>query len=144
HAEAAAGAPRDAESLKVGWVIYIETATRIATQELPSGVGLLGEAISSLYALFGEIRTALKAIPPARSVGAHDSIEGLALSLLNEGLRPFLAEWHPRYEAFRALGRPEDEWDQADACRSALAATRQRCLPIARALGKQLRAPPLP
>ena len=36
--------------------IYIETATRIATQELPPGVGLLGEAISSLYALFGEIR----------------------------------------------------------------------------------------
>jgi hypothetical protein len=86
HAEAAAGALRDAESLKAGWLIYIATATRIATQELPSGVGLLGEAIASLYALFGEVRTALKAIPPARLVGAHDSIEGLAFSLLNEGL----------------------------------------------------------
>jgi hypothetical protein len=144
HAEATAGAPRDAESLKAGWLIYIEAATRISTQELPSGVGLLGEAIASLYVLFGEIRTALKAIPPARSGGAHDSVEGLAFSLLNEALRPFLAEWHPRYEAFKALGRPEDEWEQADACRSALAATRQRCLPISRKLGEQLHAPPLP
>jgi hypothetical protein len=144
HEEAAASAPRDAESLKAGWLIYIETTTRIATQDLPLGTGLLGEAIASLYVLFGEIRAALKTIPPARSVGAHDSIEGLAFRLLNEGLRPFLAEWHPRYEAFRALGRPEAEWDQADACRSALAATRQRCLPIARTLGEQLHAPPLP
>jgi hypothetical protein len=144
HAEAAAGAPRDAESLKAGWLIYIETTTRIATQELPSDVGLLGEAIASLYVLFGEIRTALKGIPPARSAGGHDSTEGLAFSLLNEGLRPFLAEWHPRYEALKALGRPEDEWDKADACRSALAAARRRCLPIARTLGEQLRAPPLP
>jgi hypothetical protein len=124
--------------------MYIETATRIATQELPLGAGLLGEAISSLYGLFDEVRTALKAIPPGRSVGADDSIEGLGFRLLNEGLRPFLAEWHPRYEAFRSSGRPEDEWDQADACRLALGATRKRCLPLAHALGKLLHAPPLP
>jgi hypothetical protein len=106
HAEITAGAARD-DALKAGWHIYVETATRIATQELPPGAGLLGEAIGSLYVLFGEIRGGLKLIPPARSLGAPVSIEALAFRLLNEGLRPFLAEWHPRYEAFRALGRPE-------------------------------------
>lgn len=115
-AERAAGTPSDAESLKAGWQIYVEAATRIATQELPAGAGRLGEAIASLYALFGEIRAAMKAMPPARSRGCRDSIEGLALILLNEGLRPFLAEWHPLYEAFKVSGRPEADWDQAEAC----------------------------
>jgi hypothetical protein len=138
-----AGVVRDAESLKAGWLIYVEAATRIATQELPAAAGLLGEAIASLYALFGEVRTALRTMPPARSGGRADSIEGLALKLLNEGLRPFLAEWHPRYEAFKALKKPEAEWEEAQACRAELAATRQRCLPLVCAIGKQLHAPPL-
>jgi hypothetical protein len=141
--EREAGVVPDAESLKAGWLIYVETATRIATQDLPAGAGLLGEAIASLYTLFGEVRTALRAMPPARSGGQADSIEGLALSLLNEGLRPFLAEWHPRYEAFKALKKPEAEWDEAEACRVALAETRQRCLPLVCAIGKQLHAPAL-
>jgi hypothetical protein len=137
--------PRVAKvGLKAGWLIYVEAATRIATQELPAAAGLLGEAIASLYALFGEVRTALKAMPPARSGASANSIKGLALRLLNEGLRPFLAEWHPRYEVFKRLQQPEAEWDQAEACRAALAATRQRCLEMVRALGQQLRAPPLP
>ena len=141
--ETAAGEVRDADSLKVAWRIYVEVVTRVAIQELPAGKGLLGEAIASLYALAGEIRSELKPIPPGRSGGNPESIEGLALALLNEGLRPFLSEWHPRYETFKALGKPEAEWDQAEACRAALAAARQRCLPTIRALGQKLRAPPL-
>jgi hypothetical protein len=141
-AEAAAGVPRDSETLKAGWRIYVEAATRIATQELPAGAGLLGEAIASLYTLTGEIRAALKAIP-ASSSGRPDEIEGLALGLLNEAVRPFLAEWHPRYEAFKSRGRPEAEWEHGEACRAALAATRQRCLPLVRALGRKVGAPPL-
>lgn len=143
-AETAAGEPRDADSLKAAWHIWVEAATRIATQELPADVGLIGEAIASVYALTGEIRTELKAMAPGRSREDPESFEGLALTLFNGNLRPFLAEWHPRYEAFKALGRPEAEWDEASACRTALAATRQACLPIIRAMGRKLRAPPLP
>jgi hypothetical protein len=96
----------DPKSLEAGWHIYVELATRIATQDLAAGTGLIAEAIASLYALSGEIRKELKSVPPLGSGGRADSIEGLGLRILNEGLRPFLAKWHPRYERFKGSSRP--------------------------------------
>jgi hypothetical protein len=46
----------DPEHIKGGWRIFVECATRISTQPLTTGAGLLGEALQSLYKLFGTIR----------------------------------------------------------------------------------------
>src|SRR5689334_5145418 len=36
----------------VAWKIFVETATRVSTQSLRPGEGILREALSSLYAMF--------------------------------------------------------------------------------------------
>ena len=55
---------------------------------------------------------------------------------------------HPKTRAYVTSIRGAEylelgEWDEAEACRVALAETRQRCLPLVCAIGKQLHAPPL-
>jgi hypothetical protein len=139
--EADAGRPEGQDALKAGWRIYVETTTRIATQELPAGAGLLGEAIASLYTLTGKIRDELASLPPSSALAAPVGIAALGIRLINEGLRPFLAEWHPRYDAFKILGQPEASWDEADECRVALADARQRCLAIVAVLAQRIGVP---
>jgi hypothetical protein len=52
------------------------------------------EAMNSLYSLFGSTREILRKAGP--TVGAsHDSVGGIAIAVLNKGLRPFLSKWHP-------------------------------------------------
>ena len=143
-AEAAAVAPPDAMTAKAGWQIYVEAATRIATRDLPGGPGVIGEAIASLDMLADAIRAALKAMPPPTLDGADDTIRALALSLLNDGVQPFLAKWRSRYRRFAESGRSEGKWGRAEACQAALTETHRRCLPIIRALGGKVGAPPLP
>jgi hypothetical protein len=143
-AEAAAAAPPDAAALEAGWQIYVEAATRIPAHDLPAGPGVVGEAIAALDMLADEIRAGLKAMPPPAPDGGADTIQALALRLLNEGVEPFLAEWRPRWRRFAASGRPEAKWRRAEACRAALAGTCRGCLPTIHALGRKVGAPPLP
>ena len=143
-AEAAAVAPPDAATVRAGWKIYVEAATRIATRDLPAGPGVLGEAIASLDTLADAIRAELKAMPPPTLDGGDDTIRALALSMLNDGVQPFLAKWRSRYRRFAELGRSEGKWGRAEACQAALTETHRRCLPIIRALGRKVGAPPLP
>ena len=140
-AEAAATTLPAPESLRAAWHIYIEAMSRLPSPALAPGGGRLGEAIASLDALADEARANLKTLPPGRSGRDGDTIEGLLLRLLHEGLTPFLAEWQPRHARFQQTARPESKWRRAEACRVALAATRARCLPIVRALGRQINAP---
>jgi hypothetical protein len=114
--------------LKTGWRIYVEVATRIATQPLPAGAGLLSEALDSLYALYGLIRTELKDMPPLRTSDPPHCVQHLAFELLNVTLRPFLAKWHPALAQFVKTGGSEENWDQADACRGELEVVRQACV----------------
>ncbi len=119
--------PLSDEARKVGWRICVELDTRIATQELADDSGLLREALNSLYALFGELRNELKALPgPSQSRADLDSIESHALEILNRQLRPFLARWHPRLAAWEAENSdaPESDWPEAAECRQALAELR--------------------
>ena len=52
------------------------------------------EAMNSLYSLFGSTREILRKAGP--KVGAsRDSVGGIAIAVLNNGLRPFLSKWHP-------------------------------------------------
>jgi hypothetical protein len=143
-AEAAAARPPEAEVLKGGWQIYVEAVTRIPAPDLPSGPGVLGEAIAAFDALADAIRTGLKAMSPPVPDGGSANIQALALCLLNDGVQPFLTEWRPRYRRLVASERPESKWGRAEACRAALAAAIARCLPIIRTLGQKVGAPTLP
>jgi hypothetical protein len=143
-AEATAVFPPDAMTVKAGWQIYVEAATRISTRELPAAPGVLGEAIASLDMLGDAIRVGLKAMPPPTLDRGADSIPTLALGLLNEGVQPFLAKWRSRYRRFAESGRSEGKWGRAETCQAALTETHLRCLPIIRALGRKVGAPPMP
>lgn len=140
--EAAAATPAIAAALTPGWQIYVEAATRIPARGPVTGPGAIGEAIASLDMLAEEIRAGLKAMPAPE--GGADGLQALALDLLTEGIAPFLAEWRPRWRKFAASGRPEAKWGRTEACRAALETTCTRSLPIIRALGRKVGAPPLP
>jgi hypothetical protein len=110
----------------VAWSLYVELITRIALQPLRADEGLLREALTSLHSLFGSTRQTLKEAGPTLRVSPR-SVGGIAINVLNQGLRPFLAKWHPRLEEWEA-NRPENTsrrhhehaWPQASQLRQEL------------------------
>jgi hypothetical protein len=141
--EAEAAARPDPEAVKAGWRIYVAAVSRLPPPGLQPGGGCLGEAIAALQTLADEVRTGLQAMPPTRSGRRDHTIEAQALRLLSEVLTPFLLEWRPRYGRFVVSKRSETKWGRAAGCRTALAETRERALPIIGALGRNVGAPPL-
>jgi len=127
---------------RAAWSLYVELVTRIAVQSLELDEGLLREALNSLYSLFGTTRQVLKDAGP--DVGAsHNSMGGVAIAVLNIGLRPFLAKWHPRLQAWE-VQRPADrsakdhelQWIEEIELRIALADLRQELEKYSVALGE--------
>lgn len=97
----------DSTQRRAAWALYVELVTRVAVQELANDAGLLREAMNSQYTLFGTTREILREAGP--NVGAsRDSVGGLAISVLNQGLRPFLTKWHPRLQIWEAQ-RPNEK-----------------------------------
>ncbi len=132
----------DTTQKKAAWSLYVELVTRIAVQPLEVDQGLVREAMNSLYSLFGTTREVLKAAGP--DVGAsRDSVGGIAIAVLNNGLRPFLAKWHPLLQAWEAR-RPvgvspkehEQSWSEEPKLRSELEALRGGLEDYAKALAK--------
>jgi hypothetical protein len=87
--------------------------------------------LNSLYSLFGTTREILKEAGP--DVGAsRNSVGGIAIAVLNRGLRRFLAKWHPRLQVWEAK-RPADvspkeyeqQWTEEPELRRELEALRQ-------------------
>lgn len=115
---------------RAAWSLYVELVTRIAVQSLELDEGLLREALNSLYSLFGTTRQILKEAGP--DVGASlNSVGGIAIAVLNRGLRPFLAKWHPRLQAWevkrpvdRSAKEHEQQWAEELELRNALASLR--------------------
>ncbi len=108
------------------WSLYVELVTRISTETLYEGEGILREALNSLYRLFDITRDILK--KAGSQVGPnHNQVGGIAIAALNEGLRPFLAEWHPKLQLWEST-RPADvsikewevRWDDEAKMRAAL------------------------
>jgi hypothetical protein len=91
---------------RAAWSLYVELMTRIAIQSLDPKEGLLREALTSLYSLFGLTREVLREVGPEVAHG-EQSFGPVAIEILNEGLRPFTAKWHPRLLAHEQL-RPEN------------------------------------
>ncbi|MBN1608461.1 MAG: hypothetical protein JW940_17650 [Polyangiaceae bacterium] len=89
----------DPRERQAAWELYVELATRVATQPLDPDTGMAREALDSLHALFETTRAILRAAGPG--VGTSErSLGYLAISVLNQGLRPFLSRWHPRLAAW--------------------------------------------
>jgi hypothetical protein len=109
----------DKTERRAAWSLYVELVTRIAVEPLAEEEGLLREALNSLYSLFGTTREILKEAGP--DVGAsHRSVGGIAIAVLNRGLRPFLAKWHPRLQVWESkrpvdvsLSEHEQNWSDA-------------------------------
>jgi hypothetical protein len=101
----------DSAAKKAAWLLYVELSTRIATQSLGANDGLLREALNSLYKIFETTRQILR--DAGAEVGIEEkSVGGISMKVLNEGLRPFLAKWHPKLERWEAK-RPEPSSHQA-------------------------------
>jgi hypothetical protein len=110
------------DARQVAWKLYIETVTRISTQPLADEKGFIREALTSLYGLFATTRDTLKASRPSVPVSGAQTVEYLAVTMLNHELRPFLAKWHPRlreYEKAHPEGA-EPAWPDNRACRAEL------------------------
>ena len=113
--------PNDAER-RAAWELYVELITRVAVVPLPADQGLLREALTSMYQLFGIHREVLRRYGPSVAEPKKDgqyNLGYLAVATLNYAVRPFLAQWHPTlsdWEARRPADVPagayERGWDQ--------------------------------
>jgi hypothetical protein len=132
----------DSATEKAAWLLYVELKTRIATQALDSNDGLLREALTSLYKIFEISRQILKDAGPDIGV-EDDSVGGIIMNVLNQGLRPFTAKWHPELEKWESE-RPEnkskkaheEEWTSKDEMRRQLNNLRTDLIKYAEELGK--------
>lgn len=110
------------DARQAAWKFYIETVTRVSTQPLADDEGLIREALTSLYGLFATTRDTLKASRPSVPVSGGQTVEHLAVTMLNHEVRPFLSKWHPRLREFENSnpGAPESAWPDSKACRREL------------------------
>jgi hypothetical protein len=78
---------------RAAWQLYVEFSTRVTAYPLEPGAGSVKEALESLHSLFATTREVLREAGP--EVGDNPEALGpLAIRILNEGVRPFLASWH--------------------------------------------------
>lgn len=132
----------DPTERNAAWELYVELVTRVAVQSLKTREGLLREAMNSLYSLFESTREILRKAGP--KVGAsHNSVGGIAIAVLNNGLRPFLSKWHPLlvdWEEQKADGvsskTHEKAWNEEIIVRSELDSLRQDLEQYAKALAE--------
>jgi hypothetical protein len=96
----------DQTQRKAAWSLYVELVTRTAVQPLDVDRGLLRETLTSLNSLFGTTRQILKEAGPNVGASRH-SVGGIAITVLNNGLRPFLSKWHPRLQAWELQKSPQ-------------------------------------
>jgi hypothetical protein len=122
----------------VAWRLFVECATRISTQPLEEGTGLVREALNSLYTLFTTIRTVLADTEPSRRAGGKPTVEHLAIAMLNNEMRPFMSKWHARLSKWEKEnpGVAEANWPEDAECRAALEEMRKHLLEYVRAMGK--------
>lgn len=100
----------DESERQAAWELYVELATRITVVELGEDEGLLREALSSLYTIFGTTRDILRRYGPAvapQVPAGHVTFGMLAVNILNLSIRPLLSKWHPLLTSYEAT-RPPD------------------------------------
>ena len=144
--------PNDDEG-NAAWELYVELVTRVAVVPLGAEEGLLREALTSLYSLFDTTRDILRRYGPAvaepRPEGQY-SFGVLAVAMLNYGLRPVLARWHPALEDWeasrpdgRSRGEHEKAWEHAGELRAAVDSARDVLTQYARLMASACGVPDL-
>lgn len=137
--------PVDSER-EAAWELYVELATRISVVELGEDEGLLREALSSLYTVFGTTREILRRYGPAvapRVAPGQVMFGVLAVNVLNLSIRPLLSKWHPLLTAYEAQREDhidpvahERRWGQANELRAEIDSVRKTLLSLAQALNE--------
>jgi hypothetical protein len=132
----------DPAERRAAWALYVELVTRVAVQPLGKDEGVLRESLSSLHALFAVTRQVLRDAGPDVGI-AKESVGGAAIAVLNQGLRPFLARWHPALQAWEAQRDPktslpehERKWSEEPKLRAELENLRKGLAQYADALAK--------
>lgn len=132
----------DESQQRAAWSLYVELSTRIAVQPLEEGEGILREALTSLYNVFGITRQILREAGPEIAQGPQ-SFGAIAIDVLNEGLRPFLVKWHPILKAWEEQ-KPADKttldhergWEHEKELRNELNKVREQMVIYVDALAK--------
>jgi hypothetical protein len=124
------------DAKQTAWQLFIQVSTRVSTQPLVQEEGFLREALDSLYELFGQIRDLLMKGQPTRAAQGK-TVEYLALTMLNQELRPFLSKWHPRLTRFEQSGNGQEAtWPQNSEFRGELESMRKRLLEFSLAFAR--------
>jgi hypothetical protein len=119
------------DAKRTAWEVFVEVSTRVSTQPLGPEEGFLREALNSLYKLFGRTRDLLARSQPSKVTGGK-TVEYLALTMLNNELRPFLSKWHPRLTRFEQEGgQDEASWADNATFRAELEQLRQHLVEFA-------------
>lgn len=143
----------DERERNAAWEMYVELITRISVQKLCSGEGLLSEALSSLYSLFDTTRNIMRSYGSSVAQPKYDgtmSFGILAVTILNQSLRPLLTKWHPlllSYEQKRAENvsqiEHEQKWDQYKKLCDEINKVREELANYANILAEVANVPPL-
>jgi hypothetical protein len=125
--------PNDVER-SAAWELYVELITRVSVVPLGEGEVLLREALTSLYSIFHTTRDVLRKYGPDIAEPKPDgqlNFAFLAVTILNAGIRPLLARWHPALTRWEEQCPPgaspaahEHAWARADELRAELEQTR--------------------
>ncbi|WP_320777448.1 hypothetical protein [Streptomyces sp. CRN 30] len=117
----------NSDARQVAWELFVETVTRVSTQPLATGEGIVREALTSLHGLFASTRETLKGTQSSQVIPSGQTVEHLAITMLNRELRPFLSAWHPRLRTYELSHpeNPESSWPDNDVCRAELHAVQE-------------------
>ncbi len=106
---------------EAAWELYVELITRVTVAPMDTHA-TAREALTSLYSIFGTVRFVLRKYGPAVArpkAQGELSLGLISVRLLNNVLRPMLAQWHPQlalYEESRSKGtgplEHERQWPQ--------------------------------
>ncbi|PJF40807.1 MAG: hypothetical protein CUN55_12315 [Phototrophicales bacterium] len=111
---------------RAAWKLYVEFETRVVTQMLGDDEGILREALDSLYKLFQITRDILREAGPEIANGPQ-SLGPITIQMLNKGIRPVTAKWHPLLKDYeekrpphKSVAEYEREWEKHDEMRARL------------------------
>jgi hypothetical protein len=109
---------------------------------LEENEGILREALTSLYNVFGITRQILRDAGPEIAQGKQ-SFGAIAIDVLNKGLRPLLVKWHPLLKAYeeqkpvdKTTVEHERSWDRGKELREEINRVRQQMVIYVKALAK--------
>lgn len=143
----------DEKEKDAAWEMYVELITRVSVVELKKDEGLLREALYSLHSIFRTTRDILRKYGPsiAKPKGKGEYSFGyLAVTIINNVIRPFSAKWHPLlldYENKRENSvspvEHEKNWEKSKEMRKELSGVRNVLVEYANLLAEVSDIPPI-